>query len=377
MKFRIADTFTDSLARVTGEERKAVKTTAFDLQLNPAHPSLQFHKLDKARDKRFWPIRVPNDPRVIVHRTGFAGGCTRRTSGRRVSRTGRRFSRSSLSASAAAEGHKFTPQFLVTEWEQVVDAWQLGTWEEYRDVVRLGRKTRLKEGQRALRWGIFERVRGELRAREWVTKAEMFRRAASRMAQGAHAVFEYAVVDEAQDVSVPQLRFLAVLGAGRANALFFAGDAGQRIFQQPFSWKSLGVDVRGRSHTPRINYRTSHQIRTKADRLLGAEVPDVDGNADERKGTVSTFNGPPPEIVVAKSREEEIQVVGRWLSARSGEGIVPHEIGVFVRSAAQLERGEAALQRANLPFKVKRQGVRQFDASGERAGVSRRGGDGQ
>jgi hypothetical protein len=40
--------------------------------------------------------------------------------------------------------------------------------------------------------------------------------------------------------------------------LFFAGDLGQRIFQQPFSWKSLGVDIRGRSRTLRINYRTSH-----------------------------------------------------------------------------------------------------------------------
>jgi hypothetical protein len=69
MEFRIADTFTDSLARLTGEEQKAVKTTAFDLQLTPAHPSLQFHKLDKAKDKRFWSIRVSSDLRVIVHRT--------------------------------------------------------------------------------------------------------------------------------------------------------------------------------------------------------------------------------------------------------------------------------------------------------------------
>ena len=47
MEFRIADTFTDSLAKLTGEEQKAVKTAAFDLQLNPAHPSLQLHKLEK------------------------------------------------------------------------------------------------------------------------------------------------------------------------------------------------------------------------------------------------------------------------------------------------------------------------------------------
>ena len=38
MEFRIADTFTDSLARLTGDEQKAVKTTVFDLQMNPANP---------------------------------------------------------------------------------------------------------------------------------------------------------------------------------------------------------------------------------------------------------------------------------------------------------------------------------------------------
>src|SRR4029453_7404362 len=69
MEFRIADTFTDSLARLTGDEQKAVKTTAFDLQINPAHPGLNFHRLDKAKEKKFWSVRVGNDIRLIVHRS--------------------------------------------------------------------------------------------------------------------------------------------------------------------------------------------------------------------------------------------------------------------------------------------------------------------
>jgi mRNA-degrading endonuclease RelE of RelBE toxin-antitoxin system len=69
MEFRIADTFTDSLARLTGEEQKAVKTTAFDLQLNPANPGMSFHRLDKVRDKNFWSVRVNSDIRLIVHRS--------------------------------------------------------------------------------------------------------------------------------------------------------------------------------------------------------------------------------------------------------------------------------------------------------------------
>src|SRR5436190_13175542 len=69
MEFLIADTFTDSLGRLTGDEQKAVKTTAFDLQINPANPGLSFHKLDKAKDKNFWSVRAGTDIRLIVHRT--------------------------------------------------------------------------------------------------------------------------------------------------------------------------------------------------------------------------------------------------------------------------------------------------------------------
>ena len=69
MEFRIADTFTDSLARLTGDEQKAVKTTAFDLQLNPSNPGMSFHKLDKAKDKNFWSVRVGSDIRLIVHKS--------------------------------------------------------------------------------------------------------------------------------------------------------------------------------------------------------------------------------------------------------------------------------------------------------------------
>src|ERR1035438_3557637 len=72
MEFRIADTFPASLARLTGGEQKAVKTAAFDLQLNPAQPGLQFHKLDKPKDPNFCSIRVNRDVRLIVHRTGVS-----------------------------------------------------------------------------------------------------------------------------------------------------------------------------------------------------------------------------------------------------------------------------------------------------------------
>jgi len=255
-------------------------------------------------------------------------------------------------ASNAAQGNRFSLHFLMTEWEQVVDGWQLDTWEAYRDVSRLGRKTRLKEPQRALLWSIFEDVRSRLRSKGAITYSGMFNRLASHFEGSARSPFDFVVVDEAQDVSIAQLRFLAALGAGRPNKLFFAGDLGQRIFQRPFSWNALGVDVRGRSTTLRINYRTSLQIRIQADRLLGPDVSDVDGNVEDRRATVSLFNGPLPTIKILASIAEETKAVGEWLKARTSEGVQPHELAVFVRSVAELERATAAAGHARLSLKV-------------------------
>lgn len=113
------------------------------------------------------------------------------------------------------------------------------------------------------------------------------------------------------------------------------------------------MDVRGRARTLHINYRTSHQIRMQADRLLGPEVADVDGNTEDRRGTVSVFNGPAPIVQTFKTQQKEIDAVAAWLADRAKtDGVVPHEIGVFVRSGAELERARAAVTKAGLPFKV-------------------------
>jgi superfamily I DNA/RNA helicase/mRNA-degrading endonuclease RelE of RelBE toxin-antitoxin system len=255
-------------------------------------------------------------------------------------------------AANTVSGHKFGVHFLLTEWEQIVDAWCLESWEGYRDVVRLGRKTRLPEAQRTVLWSIFEHIRAGLRERKLITHAELFTALAAAIAQSRNVVFDFAVVDEAQDISVAHLRFFAALGGSRPNALFFAGDLGQRIFQQPFSWKSLGVDIRGRSRTLRINYRTSHQIRAQADRLLGPVVTDVDGNTEDRSDTVSVFNGPPPVILTLKGENAEIKAVGDWIAERAKAGVLPHEFGVFVRATAQLERAQAAVNESGLDFKI-------------------------
>ncbi len=254
----------------------------------------------------------------------------------------------SLVAKAASEveGHRFSSQFLIGEWNDVVDAWQLRSWEDYRDVSRLGRKTRIGGKQRETLWAIYERVRAGIAERGLVTWSDVFGRLAASLTQSATRPYDFAVIDEAQDLGVAEARFFAALAAARNDGLFFTGDLGQRIFQQPFSWKALGLDVRGRSFTLRINYRTSHQIRLHADRLLPSTVSDVDGNTEGRRGTVSMFDGPPPMVMACSDADHECRAVSAWISDRLKEGCAAGELGVFVRSDSELKRARAAVKSA-------------------------------
>ncbi len=258
-------------------------------------------------------------------------------------------------AAAEVPDHRFSNRFLWAEWTSVVDAWQLRNWDEYREVPRLGRRTRLAEAHRKVLWGIFARVRDELERQDLLTTAAMFGRLEAHFNQTSRSPFDYCVIDEAQDISVAELRFLAALSEDRPNSLFFSGDLGQRIFRAPFSWRKLGVDVRGRSRTLRVNYRTSHQIRRQADNLLPARIADVDGIEEDRRGTVSVFNGPEPEIRVFGSEAEETAAVGdclRELSPAGNEDVETGQgrevIGLFVRSSGEIERAMRAVEAAGL-----------------------------
>lgn len=252
-------------------------------------------------------------------------------------------------AADAADVTEVSSQFLHSEWDNVIDPWQLDSLEAYAEVPRVGRKSRLGPRQRERLWQVFAAVREHLAARRTFTPSSLFAEAAALYRDRNPTPFTHIVVDEAQDIGVAELRFLSAIAPPSPDALFFAGDLGQRIFRQPFSWKALGVDVRGRSVTLKVNYRTSHQIRRAADRLLPRGVRDLDGITDDRAGTISVFEGPEPEVHVRADEDQEKALASQLLAGAIEDGYAPNEIGVFVRSEAQLARARAAVRAAGLP----------------------------
>jgi len=255
-------------------------------------------------------------------------------------------------ACQAAGDSKLRPLFLLNEWEDVVDAQQLTNLEQYLAAERLGRKIRLNAERRQALWAIFAQVWAKLQASGTLTSAGLYHRLVTAVERLPGSPVDHVVVDECQDLNQGQVRFLASLGRNRANALFFTGDIGQRIFQQPFSWKALGIDLRGRTKTLRVNYRTSQQIRKTADRLLEASIVDADGERVDRSKTISAFGGSAPIIGVCDDEAAEQAAVVAFLQERLAEGVKPHEMAIMVREGAQVPRAQAAAEAAGLPVVV-------------------------
>lgn len=252
--------------------------------------------------------------------------------------------------------HKFGENedqlFLQSEWDTVIDAWQINSEASYLDVARIGRRSRIAAARRTELWPIFEAVQNAIKSSGRRTKAMLFAEVSNYYKDRVSKPYTHIIVDEAQDLDVADLKLLSAIAPQTGNSLFFAGDLGQRIFKLPFSWKSLGVDVRGRSSTLKVNYRTSHQVRTAADKLLPKAIRDMDGLEENRGGTVSVFNGPIPEIHVVENQAAELDCVEDWLKILIGDQTPLSEIGIFVRTIDVLHRVRAVASRLNLPVQT-------------------------
>jgi len=263
---------------------------------------------------------------------------------------------------------KFNQNLVINEWENVVDAFQVKSAEFYANIERLGRRTRLAETQRKIMWEIMEKVIHGLKAVGKITINEMYLKLTLAVQEMKTKPFAHVVVDEAQDLSVAQIKFIAQLGGGvwhtgaglhgrgrttfPKNSLFFTGDLGQRIFQQPFSWKTFGIDLRGRTKVLKINYRTSQQIRKVADKLLEGTITDADGQQIERNHTISAFGGEPPVIKGYPNEDAEKDAVVVFIKERLAAGVKPHEMAIFVRSQDELSRATAVVDGLDLPHVI-------------------------
>ena len=210
----------------------------------------------------------------------------------------------------------------------MIDYWGLEGWEEYEKVSRAGRGTALPAQHRRQLWQAFSRVHAELKRNNLLSWGNLCDEARSLIELNGTIPFRHVIVDESQDLGPRELRFAASLAPPGPQSLFFAGETGQLIYRYPFSWLSVGIDVRGRSQRLKVNYRTSEQRQRFADSLVGQRLVDADDHSDDRS-TMSLLNGPEPEIVGGRGTEAEREVLRNWIKALLENGFAPDEIAIL------------------------------------------------
>jgi hypothetical protein len=249
-------------------------------------------------------------------------------------------------------GCPLNPGSLIAEWENVIQAQAIRTWEQYRDASRRGRGKSLSIKERKLVWEVYEKLLAKFRMNNMLDWSSMCLRAKNLIDDGKIKVkFEAIIVDEVQDLKPLELMFVAALaGAGR-DRLMVVGDGGQRLYANKTSFKALGIDVRGRSSILRINYRTTEQIRRFADRLLSDKMDDMDDGTELRSNTKSLLRGPEPVLRDFKTKQDQYGFIAEKIHQLSKSQLKPGEIAVFARKAELVESIQSTLQTLGVPCK--------------------------
>ncbi|MGG6265399.1 3'-5' exonuclease [Leptolyngbya sp. AN03gr2] len=241
------------------------------------------------------------------------------------------------------------PALLWLEWKTVIQFQGIASWDEYRTANRIGRGQALTLKGRKQVWQVFEAVQNQLRIQQKLDWATFYRQARELIVSGqVERPVDAVIVDEVQDLKPQELMFLAALAGDRPNGLMLVGDGGQRIYQGRFTLKSLGINVQGRSHILKINYRTTEQIRRFADRMTHAESDDLDGNTQSRRGTVSLLNGPEPTLKACLDEQQQSSFVVSEIKTLLQSGVKPNEIAIFSRTKNLLKPIEKCLQQENI-----------------------------
>jgi hypothetical protein len=245
-------------------------------------------------------------------------------------------------------------EVLQAEWRHVIQALGITQWEGYRDAQRTGRGTRLSTADRERIWEtVIVKVDAALKARgvtDWPDICCWARELilTGRVLNPVDAV----IVDETQDLGPQELRFLAALAGDGPDCLTLVGDAGQRIYPNRTSLRELGIDVRGRTRTLSLNYRTTEQIYRFAEAILGNEVDDMEGGTERRRTTYSLFAGPEPALCGYRTPTEQYAAVAECIARQCAAGLPPGEIAILAQGRYSLTGAATALTQAGIACQI-------------------------
>jgi len=232
---------------------------------------------------------------------------------------------------------------------------------------RIGRTKPLTRRQRVEIWRLKEKYEALKQQRLSVDRLELFNMTANYLNEHDIRPYTNVIVDEFQDFSNPELRFLRALVKEGRNDLFLTGDPFQRIYSgRKINFSAAGINVRGkRSLKLKVNYRTTEEIKRIAVSVVkGVRYDDLDGGEENNKGYVSLVHGERPSYMLVRSSEEEVAYVMDCIANCEERGVALKDICIAARTRQLYKDVQDRLHRQNIKYKEIKNGQPQGTTDG-------------
>jgi len=253
-------------------------------------------------------------------------------------------------AARSGEDIDLPPSFYADEWAKVVAAQDAFTRDKYLKASRIGRGTRLDRKARMQVWNVFEEYLAQMKEQQVRDADTAMYECRVVLLKNPSKTYASVIVDEGQDFSANAFKLIrTVAGDEHRNDIFIVGDAHQRIYKKRAALSTCGINIRGRSSTLRINYRTTEETLKYAFAVLkGISFDNLDDEYDADPLCQSLTHGDYPIIKNFNSTDEEYRYIIEEINALANYGIHLKDICLVARTHKLLDGYKKELVNAGI-----------------------------
>jgi hypothetical protein len=133
--------------------------------------------------------------------------------------------------------------------------------------------------------------------------------------------YDFILIDEAQFFAPLWIQIVLKALASGSSHLFLAADPTQGFLGRGTSWKSLGLDARGRTHLMQRSYRTTRQILSFASLLYRQRLVDEKDDDILTPDLLNMPDGAFPQLIPLTSPQDEIARVANEVADFVKQGL--------------------------------------------------------
>ena len=238
------------------------------------------------------------------------------------------------------KGTQITPEFAEDEYQKVILFHQIESLADYLVIQRTGRETRISKEMKELFWHKHLEYVKEKRKTIKLEGDELFYELITHYKDKSTKPYAHIILDELQDLSNIEVRFLRSIVKPGINDLFMVGDPLQKVYDRNINFLALRIETRGKKSRRLLrNYRTTEEIRKDAVKALGEETfSDFSNSIEKIQGYTSLSYGPEPSYIHFNNLIDEIQFVENKIKELIDTGLyLPEDICIAAKRNGDIQ----------------------------------------